>query len=222
MWIEYHNGICSNGRKYCSDRSQSANRTGRLFRHWRICQRCTVWLISFVTLFIHLSLSHVPFLMNWLVLLNGFSFVRFCDAFNIPIITFVDVPGYLPGKGQEHGGIIRHGAKLLYAYTEATVPKITVTFNSTNIQTYKHTNKKQFFEQKKGVEIYGRMCTVKTLLLYDMFVLSDHHTQSVRWSLRCDVLKTSSRRLYCFFLKKTTVLFFYKMCPLNTFFVLVL
>jgi propionyl-CoA carboxylase beta chain len=70
-------------------------------------------------------------------LLNGFSFVRFCDAFNIPIITFVDVPGYLPGKGQEHGGIIRHGAKLLYAYTEATVPKITVTFNSTNIQTYK-------------------------------------------------------------------------------------
>lgn len=53
-------------------------------------------------------------------------FVRFCDAFNIPIITFVDVPGYLPGVSQEHGGIIRHGAKLLYAYSEATVPKITV------------------------------------------------------------------------------------------------
>jgi propionyl-CoA carboxylase beta chain len=53
-------------------------------------------------------------------------FVRFCDAFNIPIITFVDVPGFLPGTGQEHGGIIRHGAKLLYAYCEATVPKITV------------------------------------------------------------------------------------------------
>eukprot|EP01130_Rhizamoeba_saxonica_P009347 TRINITY_DN3794_c0_g1_i1.p1 TRINITY_DN3794_c0_g1~~TRINITY_DN3794_c0_g1_i1.p1 ORF type:complete len:539 (+),score=119.27 TRINITY_DN3794_c0_g1_i1:238-1854(+) len=53
-------------------------------------------------------------------------FVRFCDAFNIPVITFVDVPGFLPGKDQEHGGIIRHGAKLLYAYTEATVPKITV------------------------------------------------------------------------------------------------
>ncbi len=53
-------------------------------------------------------------------------FVRFCDAFNIPIITFVDVPGYMPGKDQEHRGIIRHGAKLLYAYAEATVPKITV------------------------------------------------------------------------------------------------
>ncbi len=53
-------------------------------------------------------------------------FVRFCDAFNIPIITFVDVPGYLPGKDQEHRGIIRQGAKLLYAYAEATVPKLTV------------------------------------------------------------------------------------------------
>jgi propionyl-CoA carboxylase beta chain len=53
-------------------------------------------------------------------------FVRFCDAFNIPIVTFVDVPGFLPGVAQEHGGIIRHGAKLLYAYAEATVPKVTV------------------------------------------------------------------------------------------------
>lgn len=53
-------------------------------------------------------------------------FVRFCDCFNIPIITFVDVPGFLPGVSQEHNGIIRHGAKLLYAYCEATVPKITV------------------------------------------------------------------------------------------------
>ena len=53
-------------------------------------------------------------------------FVRFCDSFNIPIITLVDVPGYMPGVAQEHGGIIRHGAKLLYAYSEATVPKITV------------------------------------------------------------------------------------------------
>jgi len=53
-------------------------------------------------------------------------FVRFCDCFNIPIITFVDVPGFLPGIEQEHGGIIRHGSKLLYAYCEATVPKITV------------------------------------------------------------------------------------------------
>ncbi len=53
-------------------------------------------------------------------------FVRFCDAFNIPLLTFVDVPGFLPGTGQEHGGIIRHGAKLLYAYAEASVPKLTV------------------------------------------------------------------------------------------------
>jgi propionyl-CoA carboxylase beta chain len=53
-------------------------------------------------------------------------FVRFCDCFNIPIVTFVDVPGFLPGVAQEHNGIIRHGAKLLYAYAEATVPKLTV------------------------------------------------------------------------------------------------
>jgi propionyl-CoA carboxylase beta chain len=53
-------------------------------------------------------------------------FVRFCDCFTIPLLTFVDVPGFLPGVGQEHGGIIRHGAKLLYAYCEATVPKLTV------------------------------------------------------------------------------------------------
>jgi propionyl-CoA carboxylase beta chain len=57
---------------------------------------------------------------------KGARFVRFCDAFNIPIVTFVDVPGFLPGVDQEHGGIIRHGAKLLYAYCEATVPRITV------------------------------------------------------------------------------------------------
>jgi propionyl-CoA carboxylase beta chain len=53
-------------------------------------------------------------------------FVRFCDCFNIPLITFEDVPGFLPGVSQEHGGIIRHGAKLLYAFAEATVPKLTV------------------------------------------------------------------------------------------------
>ena len=57
---------------------------------------------------------------------KGSQFVRFCNAFNIPIVTFVDVPGFLPGVAQEHGGIIRHGAKLLYAYAAATVPKITV------------------------------------------------------------------------------------------------
>jgi propionyl-CoA carboxylase beta chain len=57
---------------------------------------------------------------------KGARFVRFCDAFNIPIVTFVDVPGFMPGTDQEYGGIIRHGAKLLYAYAEATVPKLTV------------------------------------------------------------------------------------------------
>ena len=57
---------------------------------------------------------------------KGARFVRFCDAFNIPIVSLVDVPGFLPGTGQEYGGIIRHGAKMLYAYCEATVPKITM------------------------------------------------------------------------------------------------
>jgi propionyl-CoA carboxylase beta chain len=58
--------------------------------------------------------------------LKGARFVRFCDAFGIPIVTFEDVPGFLPGTRQEWGGIIKHGAKLLYAYAEATVPKVTV------------------------------------------------------------------------------------------------
>ncbi len=58
--------------------------------------------------------------------IKGARFVRFCDCFNIPIVTFVDVPGFLPGTAQEFGGIIRHGAKLLYAFCEATVPKVTV------------------------------------------------------------------------------------------------
>ena len=58
---------------------------------------------------------------------TGARFVRFCDAFNIPLVTLVDVPGFLPGTGQEYGGVIVHGAKLLFAYGEATVPKITVT-----------------------------------------------------------------------------------------------
>jgi propionyl-CoA carboxylase beta chain len=57
---------------------------------------------------------------------KGARFVRFCDAFNIPLVTFVDVPGFMPGTDQEFGGIIRHGAKLLYAFSEATVPKMTV------------------------------------------------------------------------------------------------
>jgi propionyl-CoA carboxylase beta subunit len=58
--------------------------------------------------------------------IKGARFVRFCDAFNIPIVTFVDVPGFMPGTAQEYGGIIKHGAKLLYAYAECTVPKVTV------------------------------------------------------------------------------------------------
>jgi propionyl-CoA carboxylase beta chain len=58
--------------------------------------------------------------------IKGARFVRFCDCFNIPLITFEDVPGFLPGTAQEYGGIIKHGAKLLFAFAEATVPKITV------------------------------------------------------------------------------------------------
>ena len=58
--------------------------------------------------------------------IKGARFVRFCDCFNIPIVTFVDVPGFLPGTAQEYGGVIRNGAKMLYAYAEATVPKVTV------------------------------------------------------------------------------------------------
>jgi acetyl-CoA carboxylase carboxyltransferase component len=57
---------------------------------------------------------------------KGARFIRFCDAFNIPLITFCDTPGFMPGLNQEYGGIIRHGAKMLYAYAEATVPKIAV------------------------------------------------------------------------------------------------
>lgn len=57
---------------------------------------------------------------------KGARFIRFCDCFSIPLVTFVDVPGFLPGTAQEYSGIIRHGAKLLYAYAEATVPKLTV------------------------------------------------------------------------------------------------
>ena len=58
--------------------------------------------------------------------IKGARFVRFCDCFNIPLVTLEDVPGFLPGTAQEYGGIIKHGAKLLYAFAEATVPKVTV------------------------------------------------------------------------------------------------
>jgi acetyl-CoA carboxylase carboxyltransferase component len=57
---------------------------------------------------------------------KGARFIRFCDCFNVPLLTLVDTPGFLPGVGQEHGGIIRHGAKMIYAYAEATVPKVSV------------------------------------------------------------------------------------------------
>jgi propionyl-CoA carboxylase beta chain len=70
--------------------------------------------------------NHLAGVLDIKASLKGARFIRFCDAFNIPLITFEDVPGFLPGKEQEWGGIIAHGAKLLYAYCEATVPKITV------------------------------------------------------------------------------------------------
>ena len=70
--------------------------------------------------------SHLAGVLDINASVKADRFVRFCDAFNIPLITLVDVPGFLPGTAQEKGGIIRHGAKLLYAYCEATVPKLTV------------------------------------------------------------------------------------------------
>jgi acetyl-CoA carboxylase carboxyltransferase component len=70
--------------------------------------------------------SHLAGCLDITASMKGARFVRFCDAFNLPLLTFVDVPGFLPGTQQEHGGIIRHGAKLLYAFAEATVPKLTV------------------------------------------------------------------------------------------------
>ena len=70
--------------------------------------------------------NHLAGVLDIKASLKGARFIRFCDAFNIPLVTFEDVPGFLPGKDQEWGGIITHGAKLLYAYCEATVPKITV------------------------------------------------------------------------------------------------
>jgi propionyl-CoA carboxylase beta chain len=70
--------------------------------------------------------SHLAGVLDINSSLKSARFVRFCDAFNIPLVTFLDVPGFLPGTIQEYGGIIKHGAKLLYAYAEATVPKITI------------------------------------------------------------------------------------------------
>jgi propionyl-CoA carboxylase beta chain len=91
---------------------------------------------NIITGFIRLEGSTVGVVANQPMVLAGCldidssrkaaRFVRFCDAFEIPILTFVDVPGFLPGTGQEYGGVIKHGAKLLFAYGEATVPKVTV------------------------------------------------------------------------------------------------
>ena len=88
-----------------------------------------VWLLGCLTSGSFITAANGQLLSGCLDInasVKGARFVRFCDAFNIPLITFVDVPGFLPGTAQEYGGIIRHGAKLLYAYAEATVPKITV------------------------------------------------------------------------------------------------
>src|SRR5256714_4873457 len=70
--------------------------------------------------------AHLAGVLDIAASIKGARFVRFCDCFNIPLVTFEDVPGFLPGVSQEHGGIITHGAKLLYAFAEATVPKLTV------------------------------------------------------------------------------------------------
>ena len=70
--------------------------------------------------------SHLAGCLDIDASVKGARFVRYCDSFNIPIVTFVDVPGFLPGVDQEYGGIIRHGAKLLFAFAEATVPKVTL------------------------------------------------------------------------------------------------
>ena len=94
------------------------------------------WAMNIVTGFARLDGRSVGIVANQPKVLAGTldiessekasRFVRFCDAFNVPIVTFVDVPGFLPGTQQEFGGIIRHGAKLLYAFAEATVPRMTV------------------------------------------------------------------------------------------------
>jgi acetyl-CoA carboxylase carboxyltransferase component len=94
------------------------------------------WAANIVVGFARLNGQSVGFVANQPLVLAGVldvdssdkaaRFIRYCNAFNIPLVTLVDLPGYLPGIDQEHAGVIRHGAKILYAYSEATVPKITV------------------------------------------------------------------------------------------------
>jgi acetyl-CoA carboxylase carboxyltransferase component len=94
------------------------------------------WAANIVVGFARIDGQTIGFVANQPMVLAGVldvdssdkaaRFIRFCDAFNIPLVTLVDLPGYLPGVDQEHAGVIRHGAKVLYAYSEATVPKLTV------------------------------------------------------------------------------------------------
>ncbi|MCO4764092.1 MAG: acyl-CoA carboxylase subunit beta [Myxococcales bacterium] len=109
---------------------------GRVVDHGRFLQVHADWAKNILCGFARLGGRSVGVVANQPAVLAGCldidasvkaaRFVRFCDAFQIPLVTFVDVPGFLPGTAQEYGGIIRHGAKLLYAFAEATVPKITV------------------------------------------------------------------------------------------------
>ncbi|KAF2345668.1 Acetyl-CoA carboxylase [Trinorchestia longiramus] len=87
---------------------------------------CTVYCTVYCTCSIEKSRKGLPGCLDINASVKAARFVRFCDSFNIPIIKFVDVPGFLPGTVQEYGGIIRHGAKPLFAYAEATVLKITI------------------------------------------------------------------------------------------------
>ena len=109
----------------------SRGRRRRVFRSARAFRAETSWWVSRAWTAAPIGIvanqpAHLAGCLDIDSSVKGARFVRFCDAFNIPILTFEDVPGFLPGTGQEFGGIIRHGAKLLYAYAEATVPKITV------------------------------------------------------------------------------------------------
>ena len=108
----------------------------RIFDDGEFYEIFPFWAMSVITGFARLDGRSVGVIANQPKVLAGVldiessekaaRFIRFCDAFNIPLVTLVDVPGFMPGTNQEYGGIIRHGAKLLYAFTEATVPKVTV------------------------------------------------------------------------------------------------
>ncbi len=89
---------------------------------------------------------------------KGARFIRFCNAFNIPLVTLVDVPGFLPGIEQEHGGIIRHGAKMLFAYSAATVPKLTVVLRKAYGGGYIAMCSKELGADRVGVAIRGNRC----------------------------------------------------------------